>query len=102
MRRTIHRFVGLLFAGLCAATLLAGTATAQPVATLPAGIDSLDLDPHVRYLRDADPGHFQPMNANFGLVEPLDGAGRMPKARKKELLVERAQADFSCWLAEVG
>ena len=54
MRRTIHRFVGLLFAGLCAATLLAGTATAQPVATLPAGIDSLDLDPHVRYLRDAD------------------------------------------------
>ena len=26
----------------------------------------------LRYLRDADPKHFQPMNANFGLLDPLD------------------------------
>ena len=26
-----------------------------------------------RYLGEADPEHFQPMNANFGLLEPLDG-----------------------------
>ena len=26
-----------------------------------------------RYLREADPKHFQPMNANFGLLEPLPG-----------------------------
>ena len=26
-----------------------------------------------RYLRDADPRHFQPMNANFGLLDPMDG-----------------------------
>ena len=25
-----------------------------------------------RYLRDAKPGHFQPMNSNWGLVDPLD------------------------------
>ena len=25
------------------------------------------------YLAEADPRHFQPMNANFGLLPPLDG-----------------------------
>jgi methylenetetrahydrofolate--tRNA-(uracil-5-)-methyltransferase len=53
-----------------------------------------------RYLREADPRHFQPMNANFGLLDPL--SGRVKKDRKKELLVERAQADFTAWLAGVG
>jgi methylenetetrahydrofolate--tRNA-(uracil-5-)-methyltransferase len=55
-----------------------------------------------RYLREADPRHFQPMNANFGLLEPLAMTGRISKDRKKELLVERAQEDFSGWLAGVG
>ena len=52
-----------------------------------------------RYLAEADPRHFQPMNANFGLLDPLPG--KIKKDRKKELLVERAQADFSSWLAEL-
>ena len=50
-----------------------------------------------RYLRDADPSHFQPMNANFGLLDPLPG--RVPKKEKKALMAERAQADFSTWMA---
>ena len=53
-----------------------------------------------RYLRDADPAHFQPMNANFGLLDPLPGAnprGRDAKDRKKQLLAERAMADFAAW-----
>jgi folate-dependent tRNA-U54 methylase TrmFO/GidA len=41
------------------------------------------------------------MNANFGLLEPLPVTGRVSKDRKKELLVERAQADFASWVAEV-
>jgi methylenetetrahydrofolate--tRNA-(uracil-5-)-methyltransferase len=53
-----------------------------------------------RYLAEADARHFQPMNANFGLLEPLPG--KLKKDRKKELLVERAQADFSRWLEETG
>ena len=53
-----------------------------------------------RYLREADPRHFQPMNANFGLLDPL--SGRVKKDRKKELLVERAQTDFAQWLEAVG
>lgn len=48
-----------------------------------------------RYLRDADPAHFQPMNANFGLLDPLEG--KIKKDRKKELLVERARAEFAAW-----
>jgi folate-dependent tRNA-U54 methylase TrmFO/GidA len=42
------------------------------------------------------------MNANFGLLEPLEITGRISKDHKKQLLVERAQADFSDWLAGVG
>ena len=53
-----------------------------------------------RYLAEADPRHFQPMNANFGLLDPLPG--KLKKDRKKELLVERAQADFANWLEETG
>ncbi len=53
-----------------------------------------------RYLREADPRHFQPMNANFGLLDPFPG--KIKKDRKKELLVERAQADFSAWLQYAG
>ena len=49
-----------------------------------------------RHLREADPRHFQPMNANFGLVEPLDAEVR-DKRRKKELLAERALADMGAW-----
>src|SRR4051812_44088475 len=53
-----------------------------------------------RYLAEADPQHFQPMNANFGLLDLLQG--KVKKDRKKELLVERAQGDFSAWLEETG
>ena len=31
-----------------------------------------------RYLREADPKHFQPMNANFGLVDEVDEVDREP------------------------
>jgi folate-dependent tRNA-U54 methylase TrmFO/GidA len=41
------------------------------------------------------------MNANFGLLEPLQVTRRIAKDKKKALLVERAQAEFAAWLAEV-
>src|SRR5687768_1997020 len=53
-----------------------------------------------RYLRDADPRHFQPMNANFGLVEPLPNVVK-DKHAKREQLAERALADMQRWVEEL-
>jgi len=54
-----------------------------------------------RYLREADPGHFQPMNANFGLLEPLDPPVR-DKQKKKERLVERALTEMETVAGRLG
>ncbi len=48
-----------------------------------------------RYLAEADPKHFQPMNANFGLLDPLPEGVR--KADRRAALVERALRDFAFW-----
>ncbi len=52
-----------------------------------------------RYLREADPAHFQPMNANFGLLDDLAKPER-DKRRKRELFAERALADIESWQRE--
>jgi methylenetetrahydrofolate--tRNA-(uracil-5-)-methyltransferase len=49
-----------------------------------------------RYLREADPRHFQPMNANFGLVDDLAEPVR-DKVAKREQFAERALRDFAEW-----
>ena len=49
-----------------------------------------------RYLREADPKHFQPMNANFGLLDDLPEKVR-DKKKKKEMLAERALAEIAEW-----
>ena len=78
--------------------LLAGINLHRGLAGLPAAVPppTTMLGGLYRYLTEADPRHFQPMNANFGLLAPLD-VGRVAKDRKKELLLERATADFECW-----
>ena len=53
-----------------------------------------------RHLREADPRHFQPMNANFGLVEPLPHAVR-DKHVKREQIAARALADMRRWVEEL-
>jgi methylenetetrahydrofolate--tRNA-(uracil-5-)-methyltransferase len=52
-----------------------------------------------RYLREADPAHFQPMNANFGLLDDLAKPER-DKRRKRELFAARALADIESWQRE--
>src|SRR5215218_1912948 len=49
-----------------------------------------------RYLREADPRHFQPMNANFGLVEELAGAPR-DKQERKQAMADRALVVMGAW-----
>lgn len=81
-----------LLAGINLARVLNGQETVAPPPTTMLGA-------LLRYLREADPKHFQPMNANFGLVDPLEG--RVKKDQKKGLLVERARRDFAAWRATV-
>jgi methylenetetrahydrofolate--tRNA-(uracil-5-)-methyltransferase len=52
-----------------------------------------------RYLREADPRYFQPMNANFGLVDDLDVPVR-DKRLKRERLAARALTDMERWIVD--
>ena len=54
-----------------------------------------------RYLREADPKHFQPMNANFGLVEELPERVK-DKLRKRELIAVRALEDMRRFAEQVA
>jgi len=83
-----------LVAGINLARLLAGEAPLVPPPTTMLGA-------LYRHLREADPAHFQPMNANFGLLEPLDPPVK-DKAKKKERLVERAMRGIDRFAAAVG
>jgi methylenetetrahydrofolate--tRNA-(uracil-5-)-methyltransferase len=78
-----------LLAGINLSRLLAGEAPVLPPATTMLGA-------LLRYLREADPRHFQPMNANFGLLDDLTARVR-DKRRKRELFAERALAEMSRW-----
>ena len=93
----VEGYTESLGTGLLAGINLARRLQAQPVTVPP---PTTMLGGLYRYLREADPSHFQPMNANFGLLDPLPG--RVKKDRKKELLVERAQADFAAWIEEAS
>ena len=54
-----------------------------------------------RYLREADPAHFQPMNANFGLLDELPERVRDRK-RKREMFAERALGEIVRWRDAAG
>jgi methylenetetrahydrofolate--tRNA-(uracil-5-)-methyltransferase len=54
-----------------------------------------------RHMREADPRHFQPMNANFGLLDDLAGAPIRDKQLKRERFAERALGDMQLWVDEV-
>ncbi|MBC7788521.1 MAG: methylenetetrahydrofolate--tRNA-(uracil(54)-C(5))-methyltransferase (FADH(2)-oxidizing) TrmFO [Anaerolineae bacterium] len=81
-----------LLAGINLSRMLAGD---DPVVPPPTTM----LGALYRYLREADPRHFQPMNANFGLVVDLPEPVR-DKKRKRELLAQRALEHMQEWRAE--
>jgi methylenetetrahydrofolate--tRNA-(uracil-5-)-methyltransferase len=81
-----------LLAGINMARLLRGDAPAVPPPTTMIGA-------LYRHLREADPLHFQPMNANFGLVEEWPSVVR-DKKYKRELLARRALETIERWRDE--
>lgn len=78
-----------LLAGINLSRVLRGNAPVIPPATTMLGA-------LYRYLREADPQHFQPMNANFGLLDELEEHIRDKRARK-ERMAERALSDMRSW-----
>ena len=82
-----------LLAGLNLARMLQG---AEPLVPPPETM----LGALLRYLREADPKNFQPMNANFGLLPPLPDPPR-DKAKKKQLLAERALAAMDIFARDI-
>jgi methylenetetrahydrofolate--tRNA-(uracil-5-)-methyltransferase len=83
-----------MLAGINLARLLGGE---EPILPRPTTM----LGALYRYLREADPAHFQPMNANFGLLEPLEPAVK-DKAKRRELLVQRALGDMQVFADSVA
>ena len=83
-----------ILAGVNLSRILTGT---EPVLPPPTTM----LGALYRYLRDAAPGRFQPMNSNWGLIDPLPRRVKNKK-EKRQILAQRAQDDFTEWMAEHG
>jgi len=87
--------IGLL-AGRFAAAELLGRNFVRPPETTALGA----LLNHIT--GDADADSYQPMNVNFGLFPPLEGArgGRKRKGDRKVMMSERADEALRQWMAE--
>ena len=88
-----------IMAGINLSRMLGGEAPVVPPPTTMLGA-------LYRYLREADPKHFQPMNANFGLVDDLSMRVK-DKRTKRDMIAERALAEMTQWreanvVGEVG
>lgn len=94
----VEGYTESLGTGLLAGINLARRLEGKPVSVPP---PTTMLGGLYRYLREADPKHFQPMNANWGLVDAVGGSatGRPGGSNRREALVQRAQQDFANWLA---
>ncbi len=83
-----------ILAGINLARLLSGE---EPVVPPPTPM----LGGLYRYLRESRPSRFQPMNSNWGLVDPLDRRVK-DKKQKREMLAERAASVFAEWMGANG
>ncbi len=83
-----------LLAGINLARMLGGDDPVLPPPTTMLGA-------LYRYLREADPAHFQPMNANFGLVDDLPDRVR-DKREKRERIAVRALEELDRWCVLSG
>jgi len=82
-----------LLAGINAARLVLGQAPlALPRETM--------LGALAHYITHADPDHFQPMNANFGILPPPPEG--VPKKQKRSAMVARARQALEAFMAEHG
>lgn len=78
-----------MLAGLNAARLIVGR---EPVSPPPTTM----LGALVHYVTHAEPKHFQPMKANFGILPPLE---TIPRDKRLRAIAysDRAREDFAAW-----
>lgn len=85
-----------LLAGLNAVRLVRG----QELLVLPR---ETVLGALAHHICTADPDHFQPMNANFGVLPPVEGTGkRMSKADKKQARAARCLEALDEFVRQAG
>jgi methylenetetrahydrofolate--tRNA-(uracil-5-)-methyltransferase len=86
--------IGLIAGRFAAAELLGSTLSPPPITTALGALLG-----HIT--GGADAATYQPMNVNFGLFPPLEGArgGRKRKADRKAMYAERAGEALSGWMA---
>ncbi len=83
-----------ILAGVNLARVLAGEVPVVPPPTTMLGA-------LYRYLRECDPARFQPMNSNWGLVDPLDRPVK-DRAARRTALADRAALAFRAWMDAHG
>jgi methylenetetrahydrofolate--tRNA-(uracil-5-)-methyltransferase len=83
-----------LLAGINAARLIRG----RPPVSPPPGTM---LGALLAYITRTDPRHFQPINANFGLLPPTPRPAR-DRRERSHLHAERALAQFRAWQLSLG
>jgi methylenetetrahydrofolate--tRNA-(uracil-5-)-methyltransferase len=81
-----------ILAGINMARMLEGK---EPVVPPPTTM----LGALFRYLREAEPSQFSPMNSNFGLLDPLKEYVR-DKGLRREKVIARAREEMQSWIRE--
>ena len=81
-----------IIAGINVLRMLSGKETVYPPETTMIG-------GLLKYIVTANPEHFQPMNANFGLLPPVKIKG---KKERRKFLAERALKDLKRWVESLS
>ncbi len=91
----VEGYMGNVATGLVAALNLARTLQGKPAWTIP---PTTMLGALCHYITHAEPKHFQPMKANFGILPELPGRIK-DKRQRYAAYVERALADMDAAIA---
>lgn len=92
----VEGYVGNIGTGLLAGVNMANQITGQTLWELPS---TTMLGALCHYISHAEPGNFQPMKANFGILPALDSPPR-GKRQRKQAYADRALADLEVFLTQ--
>jgi methylenetetrahydrofolate--tRNA-(uracil-5-)-methyltransferase len=88
----VEGYLGNIATGLLAGVNAARHVLGEPPIRLP---PTTLLGALCEYVTHADPRHFQPMKAAFGLLPPLDDGRKRGRRERNRLYAERSAADMA-------